>query len=268
MRTDRESVYKSFIARTVLLRLNDAGDNAIRERREIVKRVCEFDDFSTCWPDDQTKARGLVASIQSVVNKHDFFRRIQQQRELDLQKHRESERIKAETLRQHREDLDDILQEINRLIVLTNPQERGKRFEEVINRLFEINGILVRESFVLVEEPGQGIGEQIDGVIELDGHIYIVEMKWLSEPIGVDKVSRHISRVLTRGECRGLFVSYSGYTGPAIEACKQVMREAPIVLGTLKEFVMAIEKETSIEEVLRAKIRGLIIDKRPFTEIL
>ena len=190
LRTDRESVYKSFIARTVLLRLNDAGDNAIRERREIVKRVCEFDDFSTCWPDDQTKARGLVASIQSVVNKHDFFRRIQQQRELDLQKHRESERIKAETLRQHREDLNNILQEINRLIVLTNPQERGKRFEEVINRLFEINGILVRESLVLVEEPGQGIGEQIDGVIELDGHIYIVEMKWLSEPIGVDKVSR------------------------------------------------------------------------------
>ena len=42
---DRESINKFDIARTVLARLNEAGDKALRERREVVKRVYEFEDF-------------------------------------------------------------------------------------------------------------------------------------------------------------------------------------------------------------------------------
>jgi predicted RecB family endonuclease len=164
--------------------------------------------------------------------------------------------------------LEEILQEIRKLIVIDNPQIRGKRFEEVMNRLFAVSGILIRESFGLVKESGHGISEEIDGVIELDGHIYLVEMKWLKDPVDVVAVSRHINRVLTRGECRGLFISYSGYTGPAIDACKEIMKLAPIVLCTLKEFVLLIEKEKTVEELLRAKIRSLIIDKQPLAEVL
>ena len=268
LKNNRASIYKTQIVRTVLLRLNEAGDTAIRERREIVKRVCEYDDFSTCWPDDQHKAKGLVAEIQSTVGKHDFFRRMQQQNEMNLRRHRESERRESEKLRRHREESRSILRAINGLIVSESPQNRGNQFEKVMNRLFAANGILIRESFVLVEGSGHGISEQIDGVIELDGHIYLVEMKWLKESVGIVDVSRHISRVITRGECRGLFISYSGYTKPAIATCKEAMKDAPIVLCTLREFVMLIENEASVEDFLRTKIRRLIIDKQPFTEML
>ena len=63
LRKDRHSINKYEIVRTVLDRLNAKGEPALRERREILRRVTEFEDFSTCWPDDQLKAKGLVAEI-------------------------------------------------------------------------------------------------------------------------------------------------------------------------------------------------------------
>ena len=48
--TDHESISKFEIARTMLSRLNEEGDRALQQRREVVKRVCEFEDFSTGWP--------------------------------------------------------------------------------------------------------------------------------------------------------------------------------------------------------------------------
>ena len=43
---DRESISKFHIVRTVLTRLNEAGETALRERREVLKRVVEYEDFS------------------------------------------------------------------------------------------------------------------------------------------------------------------------------------------------------------------------------
>ena len=57
--TDKDSVNKYEIVREILIRLNDKGDATLRERREVLKRVVEFEDFSTCWPNDQLNtARG------------------------------------------------------------------------------------------------------------------------------------------------------------------------------------------------------------------
>ncbi len=50
----------------------------------------------------------------------------------------------------------------------SNSQKRGKSLEGVLNRLFEASGILVREAFTLTGAQGEGIVEQIDGVVEID----------------------------------------------------------------------------------------------------
>ena len=52
---DRDSINKYEIVRIVLERVNATGESALRERREILRRVTEFDDFSTCWPNDVGK---------------------------------------------------------------------------------------------------------------------------------------------------------------------------------------------------------------------
>ena len=62
------------------------------------------------------------------------------------------------------------------------PQERGKLLEAVLNDLFRAYGILVREDFRRKAPDSSIVLEQLDGVIELDGAIHLVEMKWLKDP--------------------------------------------------------------------------------------
>ena len=265
---DPESISKFHMVRSVLAQLNDAGDRALRERREVVRRVVYFEDFSTCWPDDRLKAQGLVSQIGRVVDVKDSFVRMRQERETEVRKRRETNLSEAEALRRRREILENIRKDLYQLFAMENPQKRGRLLEGVLNRLFDAAGILVREAFRRVEEPDEGVVEQIDGVIELDGEIYLVEMKWLNQPVDVTDVSRHLVRVFTRSAGRGLFISYSGYTGPAIATCKESLSQLVVALCTLQEFVLLIEREGSLEEFLKEKIRGAIVDKQPLTTVL
>src|SRR5699024_6285723 len=87
------NVTKYKIVRVVLSRLNEAGEKTLRERREVLKRVVEFESFSSCWPDDQLKARGLVAEIQKVVNTKDAFMRMKIARDKEAEKNRKKDSI-------------------------------------------------------------------------------------------------------------------------------------------------------------------------------
>ena len=264
---DAASIYKFDIVRTLLSRLNEAGDGALGERRSLLQRVHDFEDFSTCWEDDRLEAQGLVSRIRQVVNVKDSFTRIRQERETEARKHRDATSREAEALRQRRETLDGVRRDLAKLFAMEDVRRRGILLEDVLNRFFQANGILVREAFRRLGEPGQGVIEQIDGVIELDGDIYLVEMKWLKEPAGPGDVSQHLVRVFGRDSSRGIFISYSEYTAAAIETCKEMLSKAVVVLCTLQEFVLLMERESSLEDFLKAKIRGSIVDKQPFTTV-
>ena len=108
VKIDRDGVSKYEIVRTVLARLNDKGDAALRERREVIKRVVEFEDFSTCWPNDQLKAKGLVAEIRRVVNVKDSFTRMQNERESEKAMRRTEQDSRVETIQERKAILDGI----------------------------------------------------------------------------------------------------------------------------------------------------------------
>jgi hypothetical protein len=81
VRTDRDSVKKHEITRDVLRQLNEGGDATLKQRREVIKRVSEFDDFSTCYDNDRLRAQGLVAQVRQLVNVEDSFTRMNIERE-------------------------------------------------------------------------------------------------------------------------------------------------------------------------------------------
>ena len=83
VRFDRSSIGKHEIARTVLERLNQRGEATLRERREVVKRVVEFEDFSACWDNDRLIAQGLVAQVRKLVDVKDSFTRMKDERETE-----------------------------------------------------------------------------------------------------------------------------------------------------------------------------------------
>src|ERR1700693_4114919 len=60
VRADRDSVKKHEIVRDILGQKTGGGDKTLAQRREVIKRISEFEDFSTCYDNDRYKAQGLV----------------------------------------------------------------------------------------------------------------------------------------------------------------------------------------------------------------
>jgi hypothetical protein len=261
--TDRDSVNKYEIVREVLVRLNDKGEATLRERREVLKRVIEFEDFSTCWPNDQLKAKGLVAEIRRVVDVKDSFGRMRLEQEVERKKRLEEENRKIAAQEERRARLEQVKKDLYMLFGLADAHKRGNQLENVLNRLFQTAGILVREAFRRVPPTGEGVVEQIDGVIELDGEIYLVEMKWWDKRLGTGEVSQHLVRVFSRHCARGLLISYSEFTDPAITMCKDSLARMVVVLCGLQEIVQLLEREGDLAEFLRTKVRAAVIDKNP-----
>lgn len=265
--TDKDSVNKYEIVREVLVRLNDKGEATLRERREVLKRVVEYEDFSTCWPNDQLKAKGLVAEIRRVVDVKDSFGRMRQAQEAERKQRLDEEKKKVIAQKERKAKLEQVKKDLYALFGQSDPHKRGKQLEDVLNRLFRTAGILVREAFARVAPTGEGVIEQIDGVIEMDGEIYLVEMKWWDKPLGTGDVSQHLVRVFSRNCARGLLISYSGYTDPAVAICKESLSRMVVALCGLQEVVQLLEREDDLVEFLKKKVRAAVIDKNPHHKV-
>jgi restriction system protein len=263
VRNRPKEIDKFKIVRTALQRINEQGDATLRQRREVLRRVVEFEDFSTCWENDQLKAKGLVAEIRRVVGVKDSFTRMNQERQ---QRIAQAEAEQQE-IQRRKADIEAVKSELCRLFRDTVPQRRGKALEAVLNKLFALEGILVREAFTIVGTGGEGIVEQIDGVVAFEGELYLVELKWLKTPMGRPEASDHLVRIYHRGQSRGILISASGYSDPAIAVCREALQRTVVVLWTLEEIVLAMEQGRSITEVLKQKIAAAVIDKNPFVRI-
>jgi hypothetical protein len=261
---DKESINKYEIVRTILGRLNDEEVEMLGQRREVLKRVCEFEAFSSCWPNDQFKAKGLVADIRKHVQMKDSFTRMQQERDAEHKAAKLKHASDVARIQEKKLVLATIKTDLFSLCGQKNPHTRGKALEGVLNRLFKAYGILIREAFTLRTVDGKVIAEQIDGAIEYQGQVYLVEMKWWSEPLGVADVSPHLVRLFGRSDVRGMFVSASGYSDPAIEMCKGALRDKVIILCDLSEIVRILEIDGDFQNVLSAKIHAALLDKNPF----
>jgi len=105
--------------------------------------------------------------------------------------------------------------------------------------------------------------EQIDGAVELDGHLYLVEAKWLHEPAGPPEVSALVSRLYAQGEKRGLVISASGFTPAGVETAKSALPQRVIVLAELEEVVFCLERGHDLRELIRAKVHAAMLDRNP-----
>ncbi|MCW5829978.1 MAG: restriction endonuclease [Deltaproteobacteria bacterium] len=263
-----KSINKFDIVRQILTALNQKGEVCLRERREVLKRVVEFENFSVCWDEDRLKARGLVTEVRELVNVKDSFTRIDIERERERKLRLDQEQVKKEAIRRRALAIETSKNDLFRIFAISNPQERGKALEPALNALFKAFDIGIRDAFTVVGGSGEGVVEQIDGVIDLDGHVYFVEMKWWNTPLGVPQISEHLVRVYHRAEGRALIISASDFTEPAISTCRDALQQKVIVLCTLEEIVLALNKGSDFKNVLREKIRSAIIDKNPYSRIV
>jgi len=266
--TNKDGISKYNIVQRILTDINAKGETALGERREILKRVTEFEDFSTCWPEDELKAKGLVAEIRRVVDVKDSFTRMKQEREKEARKHQEEHETRIKEIQKKQDELERIKRDLFSLFGMTDRHKRGKLLEDVLNRLFKANDFLIREAFALVGDDDEGIIEQIDGVVEIDGYPYLVEMKWWNEPLGRNEVAPHLVRIFNRGHAGGILISASGFTGPAILDCKDALTQKIVILCDIEEFVTLLNHRVNLKDFLKTKINVAVMEKKPFVKPL
>ncbi len=86
-------------------------------------------------------------------------------------------------------------------------------------------------------------------------------------PLGTGEVSQDLVRVFTRHCARGLLISYSGFTEPAVNTCNEALGRMIVVLSGLEEIVQLLEREDNLSDFLRSKVRSAIIDKDPYHRV-
>jgi hypothetical protein len=261
---DRSSIGLYEIAKRILYAVNGQNDDeGLQARRELVKRVTEFTAFDKCYPDKAMAARGGVAAIKSFVHARDTTIRIEEAYRREREQNIARAEDEARAVREKRSKRDAIRADLVALLPSTNPSARGRELERILARLFALDGVLVKESFTLTSPSGNGVVEQIDGVIEVDGSQYLVEMKWHDTPLGVEDVSRHFARVFGRAQSRGIFIVHPSYTSTAVETVRDNLRSAPFVLCTVDEIVRILEAGVTVNEWLLPKIRAAISEREP-----
>lgn len=269
---DRSSLNKYDITRQLLTQLNEAGDAALTVRRQLVRRVVEFEDFSRCYENNALQARGLVAEIQRVVNVKDSFTRMNQARERAEQEVQAAHTVQREAELKARKDRQARIaaakEELFALFTEGDPHRRGKAVESALNHLFAAYDILVAEDFRRKGVAGEGVLEQIDGVIEVDKDLFLVEMKWWAENLSGEVLSSHVSRLMMRAGVSGLYISSSDYTASALELANDVLQQRVLVLCTLQEIVALLEREGDLADFIRAKVRAAKLNRIAYKKIL
>jgi hypothetical protein len=249
--------------REILTHLNEIGDRGLAARRQVVQRVSQWEDFSTCYPDNQMKARGAVATVAQLVNQKDSFTRMNIERERAQEQHRAEREAELTALQRRRAELAAVKDNLFKLYSEQDPHRRGKALESVLNRLFTASGITVQEAFeVRGEEEGRGVLEQIDGAIELRSQLYLVEMKWWKERLGRADVSPHLVSVYGRN-AGGVFISASGYHDSAIAEFKTALAQRTVVMVELEEIVVALSTDYPIVDLLNGKVQAATLNRQP-----
>jgi Restriction endonuclease len=269
LRTDPKSVNKYQIARTVIEALNARGDSTLAQRREVIKRVVEFEDFSSCWPEDQLKAKGAVSEVRRIVNVKDSFTRMKQERDTEKAQIQTALRAERAAEQARKKQIGELKEQLFSLFSLDDkPQVRGKLLETVLNGLFRAYGVLVHEDFKRRAPDSSTVLEQIDGVIVLDGTIHLVEMKWLKDPVGIADFSPHLVRLFSRANASGIFISNSEFTESVLKECANALNQRTMFLCSLQEIVMLLQNENDLLALLRKKSQAAVIAKQPFFKVL
>ena len=268
VKIDRKNINKYEIVRTCLQRINDKGDSEIRSRREIIKRDVEIEEFSCCWDSDRLKAKGLVSEIRTIVNVKDSFTKMNQERAKEKEQKAREARNQIEKEKIKKENIQKIKADLFSLFSLDDePHKRGKLLEKVLNELFKSFEILIKEDFKRDIPDKSTTMEQIDGVVEIDGNIYIVEMKWLKEPIGIETIAQHLVRLFNRSDARAIFIAANGFKDTVIAQCREALSQKTIVLCSLEEIVILLENNADLKSFLKKKITGATLYKEPFFKV-
>jgi len=167
-----------------------------------------------------------------------------------VQMERSQERIRSEQKATYQERLQTLNQNLLSIHQMDDRQQAGREFEHFLNELFEVEGLVPREPFIINPQL-----EQIDGSFSLDNETYLVEAKWHRDRIGREPLSAFRDVIIGKSHfTRGVFISMNGCTPNATEALTRGKQPVFFILDGY-HLMAALQGTTSLKELLRCYVR-------------
>lgn len=258
-----QQISKKDITRRILEQLNSDTDKYLSIRRNLLQRIIDFDAFDTCYPDDIDIAKARISDIKKIVNLKDSITKQSQflEQERILKKQKRLNLLKKIELT--KSEFEKISNSFVALFSIKDPQLRGKELEKVLNNFFAFYKIGIKDAFCITDGETGKIYEQIDGVIEINNTLTLVEMKWEKSPIGVDKASRFMARLFMRNNVDGIIISSSSFADTAISAVKEGLNQKTVLLIDLQDIAQIISYKKDLTTYLSMSIKEVKLTKNP-----
>ncbi len=263
LNTNRSQFKKFDVTRDILAVLNKQQEQMLGVRRKLLQRVVEFYSFETCYPNDKDRAKANVADIQKLVKLKDTVTKYENYLHKEQNEKIRVKQEKFDKIRKSKEHFENLKQRFVQLFSIENPQDRGKKLESVLNDIFSYFKIGIKEDFSICDDETGKIYEQIDGAIEINNCLTLIEMKWEKSPIGAEKVARFIQRLLVRTNVDGIIVSYSSFTETAMVTAKEALALSVIALVDLRDIFNVLNQEKDLADFFSNFIRNVKLYKNP-----
>jgi hypothetical protein len=199
---------KRYVAQELLRDLGDGTSDDDRLTATLITALCKG-QFRDATPEGLAAIEGLKAE------------RVEEGREAA---ERRAEKLREQrAVEQHQERLsaaqrakrEQYRAAFLQLCEMTDPHQRGFQLERFLNEFLGFEGLNPRGSFKI-------IGEQIDGSFAWSASTYLVEAKWVKEPIAGAEFGAFIYKIAGKTlDTRGLYISINGYSTQAMAGLRQ-----------------------------------------------
>jgi len=137
----------------------------------------------------------------------------------------------------------------------SDPHKRGHLFEKLLAQ------VILMDAWAC-EINVRGPGEEHDIVVHREREYYLIECKWHNEPIGAKTVREFRDRVLARVGVRGILISMSDFTTPAIRDVESRLSDCMILLFGRKDIDALFEGITTFTALLGEKFNAAVSQRK------
>lgn len=261
-RMQSEKVPTIRIVRFVLDQLVSKGDEGVKVSRSMLSKMYYWKDIHSIPAERRATAIESLKALQGAYQKYQAQENYQREQEAKMHAQR-VERVRMSELDHAK--LQSFRDEFDRAYGLADAQERGNRFQDLMNRIFK---------YYCEDSKGdfRRTGEQIDGLFYFEKHWWYVEVRWKEQKASAGDVSilRDRARSAFGGDTKGLFISFNGFT----DECKQSMvgkGDERVILMDGYDLRCVLDCQIAFDVLLAEKQADVVQSKRPFvsaTEII
>jgi hypothetical protein len=244
------------LVKLVLRELDERGEDGQLVAKKLLSRMYYWNDLHTVPPERKDKAISSLTALREAYKRYDAQQKYEQE-QLERKMHLERKD------RGHIRELDHATlgkfrDEFDATHAISNTEERGNRFQDLMNRIFK---------YYCDESKGDfnRKGEQIDGLFYFDKHWWYVEVRWRQQKAKAADISilRDRARDAFGGDTKALFVSFNGYTDDCLASITGKGDERVILMDGY-DLRCVLDCQIAFDILLAEKQADIVQNRRPF----